>query len=137
MALAFYFAPTTPMSAKQYDDGSTRYTFRTSFTATDTPFYIRARGTNIPDGTPNVTDTMGNPLIDYMNANVACSDPACPAHLEVDKTGVKRVTHDVQAYANLWFYANPIFVRPAGTPKLLVEVNRALAAKLSGDSRED
>jgi len=128
--------PVAMMTSKVKSDGSVRYTFRTSFTATDTAFYIRARGTNIPDGTPNVTDTAGNPLIDQTNANVACTDPACPAHMEVDTNGVKRVTHDVQAYANLWFYANPIFVRPAGTPKLLVEVNRALAAKLS-DSRED
>jgi hypothetical protein len=128
--------PASGMKSKLNADGSTRYTFQTSFTAGSTPFYIRSRGTNIPVGTPNVTDTAGNPLIDYTNANVVCSDPACPAHMEVDAAGVKRVTHDVQAYSNLWFYANPIFVRPAGTPKLLVEVNRALAAKL-GDTSGD
>jgi hypothetical protein len=48
--------------------------------------------------------------------------------------GVKRVTYDVQAYANAWFYANPIFVRPVGQPKLLVEKNADLARKLA---RED
>lgn len=45
--------------------------------------------------------------------------------------GVKKVTHDVQAYSNLWFYANPIFVRPEGSPKLLVEKNAELAQKLA------
>ncbi len=126
---------TSGMTAKQTDDGSIRYTFTTTFPAGSTPFYIRARGTNIPVATPNVTDSAGNPLIDFMNANVVCGDPACPAHMEIASDGTKRVTHDVQAYSNLWFYANPIFVRPATAPKLLVEVNRALAAKL-GDSND-
>jgi hypothetical protein len=128
--------PTSAMKAKHNEDGSTSYTFQQTFTAGKTPFYIRARGTNIPIATPNVTDTAGNPLIDSTNALVACADPACPAHMEVDANGIKRVTHDVQAFSNLWFYANPIFVRPAGTPQLLVEKNRALALKL-GDGSGD
>ena len=37
-------------------------------------------------------------------------------------SGVKKVTFDVQAYSNVWFYANPIFIRPQGSPKLLVEI---------------
>ena len=60
---------------------------------------------------------------------MSCTDPACPAHLQV-VNGVKKVTFDVQAYSNVWFYANPIFVRPEGTPKLLVEKNAELAEKL-------
>ena len=40
------------------------------------------------------------------------------------------MTFDVQAYSNLWFYANPVFIRPAGTPKLLVEKNAELVEKL-------
>jgi hypothetical protein len=43
------------------------------------------------------------------------------------------VTHDVQAWSNLWFYTNPIFVRPVGSEKLLVEKNAALAASLGGE----
>jgi len=43
------------------------------------------------------------------------------------------VTFDVQAYSNVWFYANPIFVRPEGSPKLLVEAKCAnLAKRLAG-----
>jgi hypothetical protein len=118
------------MKAWQQKDGSIRLQFRTTFTAGSTPQYIRARGTNIPDATPNVTDSAGNPLLDVNNSLVSCTDAACPAHLQM-VAGVKQVTFDVQAYSNLWFYANPIFIRPQGTPKLLVEKNAALAAKLA------
>ncbi|WP_315806652.1 MULTISPECIES: hypothetical protein [unclassified Bradyrhizobium] len=122
----------TTMKSQKLKDGSTRLSFTTTFTATKTPFYIRARGTNIPVATPNVTDSAGNPLLDVNNTNVSCTDAACPAHLDV-VNGVKKVTYDVQAYSNLWFYANPIFVRPFGSPKLLVEKNAELARKLAGD----
>jgi len=40
------------------------------------------------------------------------------------------VDTDVEAWSNLWFYANPIFVRPSGSAKLLVETNADLAASL-------
>src|SRR5258708_1288054 len=120
---------TTKMERKQLKDGSTRLHFTTTFTAGNTPSYIRARGTNIPVATPNVTDTAGNPLLDVNNALVSCTDPACPSHLQT-VGGVKKVTFDVQAYSNVWFYANPIFIRPAGSPKLLVEKNADLAERL-------
>lgn len=108
-----------------------RLEFTTTFIAPATgPFYLRARGTNIPPGTPNVTDSQGNPTIDTLIDNVVCSDPACPAHLPT-VAGTRRVDNDVEAYANLWFYANPIFFRPAGTDKLLVEKNADLAASLA------
>ena len=39
-------------------------------------------------------------------------DPAaCPEHLPVDSMGIKYLDADVEAWADLWFYANPIFVR--------------------------
>ncbi len=110
-------------------DGSIVVNFKATFTAPATPFYIRARGTNIPNATPNVTDSSGNPLLDVNNALVPCTDPACPAHLGV-VNGVKVVTYDVQAYSNLWFYTNPIFVRPSTYPMLQVEKNALLAKKL-------
>jgi hypothetical protein len=113
-------------------DGSTKLTFSTSFKMGSTPFYIRARGTNIPVGTPNVSDSAGNPLIDTMGSSVNCADAACPAHLEV-VGGNKKVSNDVYGWSNLWFYANPIFVRPDGSPKLLVETNAALARTLAGN----
>jgi hypothetical protein len=124
------------MESRRLRDGSTRLRFTTSFTAGGTPFYIRARGTNIPVGTPNVTDTAGSPLLDVNNAQVSCTDPACPPHLQT-ANGVKKVTFDVQAYSNVWFYANPIFIRPEGSPKLLVETNGELAQKLSRRADND
>ena len=123
------------MKVKHLGDGSTRLTFTTAFTAGNTPAYLRARGTNIPVATPNVTDSAGNALLDVNNALVSCTDPACPAHLDT-VNGVKKVTYDVLAYSNLWFYANPIFIRPESFPKLLVEKNAKLAERLSG-SRDD
>lgn len=124
------------MHREHKDHGAVRLRFTTTFTAGTTPFYIRARGTNIPNGTPNVTDTAGNPLLDANNAQVSCTDPACPEHLDtVD--GAKKVTHDVQAYSNVWFYANPIFVRPENSPKLLVETNAELARQLGQRADND
>jgi hypothetical protein len=120
------------MTAEKQKDGSTRLTFTTTFVAGNTPFYIRARGTNMPIATPHVTNGAGNPLLDNENQNVSCVDAACPAHLDVGTDGKKKVTYDVQAWSNLWFYANPIFVRPEGTPKLLVEKNAELAERLGG-----
>jgi hypothetical protein len=124
------------MHRDRRDDGAVRLRFTTTFTAGTTPFYIRARGTNIPNGTPNVSDTDGNPLLDANNAQVSCTDPACPTHLEA-VNGVKKVTHDVQAYSNVWFYANPIFVRPERSPKLLVETNAELARRLGQQADND
>jgi hypothetical protein len=124
------------MKSERLKDGSTRLRFKTTFTAGKTPTYIRARGTNIPVGTPNVTDSAGNPLLDSNNALVNCTDAACPAHLET-VNGVKKVTFDVQAYSNVWFYANPIFIRPEGSPKLLVEENAELAQRLGRRAEND
>jgi hypothetical protein len=126
----------TKMKSNRLRDGSTQLTFTTTFTAGKTPSYIRARGTNIPVATPNVTDSAGNPLLDVNNALVSCTDAACPSHL-VTVNGVKKVTYDVQAYSNVWFYANPIFIRPEGSPKLLVEQNADLARKLSERAEND
>lgn len=120
---------TSSMTKVDNPDGSQRLTFTTTMTLGSTPFYIRTRGTNLPPATPNATDANGNPLLDKNNVNVVCADPACPTHLgKVDNT--LRVTNDVQAWSNVWFYANPIFVRPANQPQLLVERNAALAQSL-------
>ena len=124
--------PTNTMTKKDLGNGAYRVTFKRTYTMGSQPFYVRARGTNIPNGTPNVSDASGNPLLDLNNALVSCTDAACPAHLAVSG-GAKKVTYDVQAWSNLWFYTNPIFVRPAGSSPLLVETNRALAASLGGE----
>jgi hypothetical protein len=142
---AIVYNPTTTISqqihannmrSKRLKDGSTELTLTTTFTAGNTPSYIRARGTNIPVATPNVSDSAGSPLLDINNALVSCTDPACPTHLAT-VNGVKKVTFDVQAYSNVWFYANPIFIRPEGSPKLLVEKNAELARRLAGGHRAD
>ncbi|MDB5651177.1 MAG: hypothetical protein JWL62_2697 [Hyphomicrobiales bacterium] len=119
------------MKSKTEKDGSVRLTYTATFIAGSKPGYIRARGTNIPVGTPNVTDRYGNPLLDNNNALVSCTDAACPSHLQV-VNGVKRVSYDVLAYSNAWFYANPIFFRPEGSPELVVEKNAKLAEQLAG-----
>jgi hypothetical protein len=67
---------------------------------------------------------------------VSCTDAACPTHL-ASVNGVKKVTFDVQAYANVWFYANPIFIRPEHSPKLLVEENAELAKRLGRRADND
>jgi hypothetical protein len=66
--------------------------------------YVRARGSNIPAGTPNKRDLEGNPLRDDLNDNIACDDPECPPHVG----GI--LTADVEAWSDVWFYANPIFI---------------------------
>jgi len=124
--------PVTSMTKKALANGAYQITFKRTYTMGSQPFYVRARGTNIPNGTPNVSDANGAPLLDTNNALVSCTDAACPAHLAVSG-GAKKVTYDVQAWSNLWFYTNPIFVRPVGSARLLVETNRALAATLGGD----
>ncbi len=116
-------------TATPLPNGNLRMEFTTTMVAGSAPFYVRARGTNIPPATPNVTDSQGNPLADTNIDNVVCDDPACPAHLPIID-GTRRVDFDVEAWSNLWFYANPIFIRPAGQPKLLVETNADLAASL-------
>jgi hypothetical protein len=101
--------------------------------------YVRIRGTNMPAATPFETDASGNPLSDiYTNANnlamlkipcttVGTNVPAlgsraaytgnaingCPSHLPV-VNGQKMVAYDVAAWADLWFYGNPIYVELAG-----------------------
>jgi hypothetical protein len=84
--------------------------------------YVRLRGTNLPVSTPGETDANGNPLLDFV-ANPAdqtlpglipCSDAACPAHLRT-VGGVKYSSMDVAAWADLWFYSNPVYVEVIGS----------------------
>lgn len=74
-----------------------------SFRATEDS-YVRARGSNIPAGTPNERDMYGNPLSDNLSDNILCEDAACPPHIN----GV--LTADVEAWADIWFHTNPIFI---------------------------
>ncbi len=84
--------------------------------------YFRLRGTNLPASTPNETDADGNPLLDYLlipfdtskPGAVPCNDAACPAHMRTIG-GVKYSSYDVSAWADLWFYSNPVFVQVTGS----------------------
>ena len=81
--------------------------------------YVRVRGTNLPQGTPFETDADGNPLSDNLADNIPCPygstsdvfDPAvCPDHLPINAEGIRVLGFDVEAWADLWFYANPIYI---------------------------
>jgi hypothetical protein len=65
--------------------------------------YFRLRGTNLPAGTPNETDLLGNPLPDTMAGNIIYYNPVKGAMIALDK--------DVEAWSDLWFYSNPIYIR--------------------------
>lgn len=102
--------------------------------------YLRLRGSNLPAAVPYETDANGNPLPDiFTNASdpsklaIPCAVtgklviPAgatytgtkidgCPDHLQrvPAVTGQKYVSYDVAAWADLWFYSNPIFIEVKG-----------------------
>lgn len=105
--------------------------------------YVRVRGTNLPPSVPFETDASGNPLADiHTNATtttatdvgtlkIRCAAtganvPAngvvytgtaidgCPSHLPTIN-GVKYVAYDVAAWADLWFYSNPIYIEVGGS----------------------
>jgi hypothetical protein len=111
--------------------------FATTYTLPGTKSrYVRLRGTNMPVSTPNETDASGNPLSDFFtnaqvpaNLAIPCTTSgtvpgvatrspvtglitACPSHLPV-KSGVPYVAYDVAAWADLWFYSNPIYIELA------------------------
>lgn len=66
--------------------------------------YVRARGSNLPAGTPNERDANGNPLRDDLANNILCQEAGCPLHVN----GVFDM--DVEGWGDLWFYLNPIFI---------------------------
>ncbi len=76
-----------------------------SFFFTFTPSkscYFRLRGSNLPPDTPNQTDAQGNPLSDTLAKNITYVHPTLGPNTVLDT--------DVEAWSNLWFYSNPIFV---------------------------
>lgn len=115
--------------------GNTEYkamTFRIS--AVNASQYVRLRGTNLPASVPYETDASGNPLADlFTNAGntaklaIPCSVTGgatefdqCPTHMATASgaspiTGQKAVSYDVAAWADLWFYSNPIYIQVTGS----------------------
>jgi len=67
-------------------DGWHKVTFKTTLSKNT---YFRLRGTNIPPNTSEETDENGNPLVDSLKTTLDGAD---------------------EAWADLWFYSNPIFV---------------------------
>jgi hypothetical protein len=68
-----------------------------------TNFFLR-----IPCTTP-VTNDPGTAVFTGTGIN------GCPNHLGTDASGQKMVSYDVAAWADLWFYSNPIFIEVAGS----------------------
>jgi hypothetical protein len=64
----------------------------------DKDMYFRLRGTNLAPNTPDETDADGNPLPDYL----------VTAHQSIDGAA--------EAWKDLWFYSNPIFIYVDGKP---------------------
>jgi hypothetical protein len=97
--------------------------------------FVRLRGSNLPASVPFETDASGNPLSDIFtnaittaNLKIKCNTvgtnvpplslrapytgntiDGCPTHLPVI-AGQKYVAYDVAAWADLWFYSNPIYI---------------------------
>jgi hypothetical protein len=75
--------------------------------------YFRLRGTNMPVGTPNETDEDGNPLLDSMADNIFCDSALAETCVKYNDDGsitANVLNHDVEAWSDLWFMSNPIFV---------------------------
>ena len=107
--------------------------------------YLRLRGTNLPASVPFETDASGNPLRDLetnsgeVNAStvggadgfpanfflkIPCTTvgttqfDGCPSHLPTKTLGSytgKFSALDVAAWADLWFYGNPVFIQVQGS----------------------
>lgn len=81
----------------------------------DKDMFFRLRGTNLPANVPFETDADGNPLADSLaNDNIYASmDPAVLEaslfeSVEIDTNS--KLDEVAEAYADLWFYSNPIFI---------------------------
>ena len=81
----------------------------------DRSMFIRLRGTNLPAGVPHETDEAGNPLADS-EASDNIYAVMNPADLEaklfegVNITTNSKLDEVAEAYADLWFYSNPIYI---------------------------
>lgn len=98
--------------SEMVDEGDGWYAFEKTVSA-EGDFYCRLRGTNLPPDTPNETYPLdtdapegpGGPMLDSEAGNILCDDEGCPAHV----AGL--VDYDVEAWSDIWFYSNPVFVK--------------------------
>jgi len=72
-----------------------------------TGMYFRLRGTDLPAGTPNQTDAAGDPLVDTLTYRVLPNPDPAKAATQPTVT----INTPQQAWADLWFYSDPVFVR--------------------------
>jgi hypothetical protein len=131
---AFSGSGATPWSTvASHVDGSDFLTMSFRISGVTASQYLRLRGTNLPAAVPFETDASGNPLADvYTNAQdasrlrIPCTTPTtnefdgCPTHMAVATgtspiAGQKAVSFDVAAWADVWFYSNPIYVQVDGS----------------------
>jgi hypothetical protein len=124
----------TPVTS--YVDGSTFLTMTFRIPAVAASQYVRLRGSNLPAAVPFETDASGNPLADaYTNAqdtsrlSIPCTTAhsagsqfdGCPDHLAAATgatnpiLGQKAVSFDIAAWADLWFYSNPVYIEVTGS----------------------
>lgn len=94
---------TTVDRADWTDEGDGWFSFSFTYTATEGESrYFRLRGTNMPRSTPFETDEYGNPLIDWDATDNIPDEWVGPGEtLDTDR----------EAYADLWFYSNPVNVQ--------------------------
>jgi hypothetical protein len=116
-------------------DGTEFLSMTFSIPAVSASQYVRLRGTNLPAAVPFETDADGNPLSDvFTNSGdrarlaIPCTTPhstgnqfdGCPDHLVTATgsspiTGQVAVSVDIAAWADLWFYSNPVYVEVDGS----------------------
>ena len=78
--------------------------------------YFRLRGTNVPAGVEWETDEFGNPLADSLANDNLYAQMDAEELEEKLFDGVEIATNSkldevAEAYADLWFYSNPIFIK--------------------------
>jgi len=142
-------------------DGKTYQVMTYTVPAATASQYLRLRGSNLPANVPWETDASGNPLPDYYTnttnnstqlripcTTVGTNVPSlgvrapsvrvidgCPSHLPV-VGGQRMVAYDVAAWADLWFYSNPIYIQVNGSvPVAGVDVAVQPAGKMVAAAR--
>jgi hypothetical protein len=123
-------------SMTSFVDGTTFLMMTFRIPAVAASQYVRLRGTNMPAAVPFETDATGNPLPDvFTNATdptmlrIPCTAAhsassqfdGCPDHMGTAAgtgnpiAGQRAVSFDVAAWADLWFYSNPIYIEVVGS----------------------
>ena len=118
----FYREDGKGKKGKKHKQGYMTYTIKIK---AENSMFIRLRGTNLPAGVPYETDDAGNPLADtWANDNIyelmqyeeegyqGITNKLLNLYLIDDLriSSLSKLDDVVEAYADLWFYSNPIFI---------------------------